>query len=139
MKKINLVAFLIGFMAMVSVAQTPNRCSYVTPRQTDNWFFYTNGGIQFTDDWCSVEQSSGRRVNNLPLGNGTSALSDESGELLLVFTTGLRVFNKDHQNITGRDNLAGDLGSPQSSLIVQNPTVSQMLVCFHHRRCFDEL
>lgn len=128
MKKINLVAFLIGFMAMVSVAQTPNRCSYVTPRQTDNWFFYTNGGIQFTETGV-VSNNLPAGANNLPLGNGTSALSDENGDLLL-YSSGLRIFNKDHQNITGRDKLTGDLGSNQSSLIVQNPAVSQMLYVF---------
>lgn len=136
MKKINLVALLIGFMAMVSVAQIPNRCSYVTPRQTDNWFFYTNGGIQFTDAGV-VSNNLPAGENNLPLGNGTSVLSDENGQLLL-YTTGMRVFNKDHQNITGRDNLAGNLGSPQSALIVQNPAVSQMLYVFT-TDVFDEL
>lgn len=128
MKKINLVAFLIGFMAMVSVAQIPNRCSYVTPRQTDNWFFYSNGGIQFTDAGV-VSNNLPDGQNNLPLGNGTAALSDENGQLL-IYTTGQRVYNRDHMNITGRDNLAGNLGSTQSALIIQNPSVSQMMYVF---------
>lgn len=128
MKKIKLVAFLVGLMALNVNAQVPNRCSYVTPRQTDNWFFYFNGGIKFTDAGVQLNNIPAG-ANNLSAGNSCAVLSDENGELLL-YSNGIKVFNKDHENITNGPNLAGDPGAAQSSLIIQNPVVSQMLYVF---------
>lgn len=136
MKKIKLVAILIVFSAIATHAQAQknpeydvtNRCSYITPRQADNWVFYRNGGIRFTDSGVELNNLPPTSPN-LPAGNSCAVLSDENGKLLL-YTTGQRVFNGEHANITGPDNLAGNPGAAQTALIVPNPSVSQMLYVF---------
>jgi len=136
MKNFKLIAILIGFSAIATLAQaqknaeydTINRCSYITPRQTDNWYFYNNGGIRFADNGVVVNNLPPSSPN-LPAGNSCAILSDETGKLLL-YTSGQKVFNGAHMNITGADNLAGDPGAAQTALIIQNPAVSQMLYVF---------
>jgi len=127
MKKNCLFAIFAVFMAMLSFAQAPNRCSYVVPRQADNWLFYFNAGIKFED--------AGITNNNLPAGNnnlaagvGVATLSDSSGNLLL-YSTGLKIFNNQHQIINDA-NLKGDNSSSQAALIIQNPGIPQMLYVF---------
>lgn len=127
---------MIVFSAITTMAQAPknaeftavNRCSYITPRQTDNWYFYNNGGIRFVDNGVEVNNLPATSPN-LPAGNSCAILSDENGKLLL-YTTGQKVYNGEHTNITGPENLAGDPGAAQTALIVPNPSVSQMLYVF---------
>lgn len=136
MKKIKFVAILVGLSAMAASTQAQknpeytvtNRCSYITPRQADNWYFYNNAGIRFTDNGVELNNLPATSPN-LPAGNSCAVLSDETGKLLL-YTTGQKVFNGDHMNITGADNLFGDPGAAQTALIIQNPAVSQMLYVF---------
>ncbi|HLN53141.1 MAG TPA: gliding motility-associated C-terminal domain-containing protein [Lentimicrobium sp.] len=125
MKKICLIAFLTGLIAITTYAQ--NRCSYVVPRQADNWLFYFNAGIRFTDAGVS-NNNLPAGIQNLAAGVGCSALSDSSGNLLL-YSSGNKIFNSAHTTINA-GNLKGDPGSPQSSLIIQNPVSSQMLYVF---------
>lgn len=128
MKKLNLIALMILLAGFTALAQS-NRCSYVTPRQTDNWLFYFNAGLLFSD--------GGVQVNNLPstvrtlsAGNSCAVLSDADGNLL-AYSIGDKVFNSDHANINPNEkSLAGNPGSPQAALIIQNPTVEQMLYVF---------
>lgn len=125
MKKICLVACLTGLMAFVSFAQ--NRCSYVVPHQADNWLFYYSAGIKFTD--AGVDNNNlPAGINNLAAGVGSSTLSDSSGKLLL-YANGANVFNNSHERINP-DNLKGDLGGTQSSLIIQNPDIKDLIYVF---------
>lgn len=105
-----------------------NRCSYVTPKQGDNWLFYSNSGLKFTNTGVQINNiPSG--VNTLSLGNSSACISDENGELL-IYTNGQKVFNKDHEDITNGPNLNGNLGAPQTAIIIQNPSTPQMLYVF---------
>lgn len=125
MKKICLVACLTGLLTVVSVAQ--NRCSYVVPRQADNWLFYYSAGIQFSDAGV-VNNNLPAGLTNLDAGVGSSALSDSGGNLL-IYANGVNVFNSLHERINP-DNLKGDLGGTQSSLIIQNPDLSHLFYVF---------
>ncbi|HLO91664.1 MAG TPA: gliding motility-associated C-terminal domain-containing protein [Lentimicrobium sp.] len=132
MKKINLLSFLIVFLAIYSNAQTPNRCSYVTPRQADNWFFRQNSGIKFEGEYDQVTVTTNNLPagnNNIPYSNGTATYSDENGNLL-IYSDGMNVWNSNHDKINNGIQLSGDWGSTQPALIVQNPVATQMLYVF---------
>ncbi len=128
MKKIKLIALLILLAEFTALAQS-NRCSYVTPRQTDNWLFYFNAGLTFSDGTVQVNNLPAT-VRTLSAGNSCAVLSDADGNLLL-YSIGDKVFNSSHANINPNEtSLAGNPGSPQSALIIQNPSVEQMLYVF---------
>jgi gliding motility-associated-like protein len=126
MKNFSVLALLILFSVSHAIAQVPNRCSYVPPRQADNWLFFQNAGIRFTDAGVSVNHPS---VSNMPAGKGSSAISDPDGNLL-VYSDGMRVWNSSHNVINFGPNLSGDLGSTQSSLIVPKPGSPQVFYIF---------
>jgi gliding motility-associated-like protein len=125
---IALLVLVIGLpLSLLAQNRAVNRCSYVPPRHADNWFFFQNAGLRFTDATGTILNNLPN--NNLPVGKGTAVYSDEDGNLLL-YTDGIRVWNKNHEMINFGPNLAGDLGSTQSSIIVQNPVSKQMLYVF---------
>lgn len=128
MKKYIFIALLYLMTAINAFTQIyPNRCSYVIPKQADNWFFRTNAGIKFSD--------AGVIANNLPAGsngiqwaNGTGVISDADGNLM-AYSDGMRVWNKNHEDISGPF-LKGDFGSLQPALFVPNPSLSHVLYVF---------
>lgn len=128
MRKITLVAFLIAFTSIAVFAGDTTRCSYVTPRQADNWIFRLNAGIKFMDN--SVTSSNLPLSSpNVPFANGTSTLSDAEGNLLL-YTDGMRVYNKNHMEINFGDPMDGDLGAVQSCLLVPKPFDQNIVFVF---------
>lgn len=125
MKKTGVVVLLLLLAFSPMYAQV-NRCSYVPPRQADTWLFYQNAGLKLTDAGVTVSHPT---VGNLPAGKGSACISDASGNLV-VYTDGMHVWNSNHDNINFGPNLKGDLGSTQSSIIVQNPVTTQMYYIF---------
>jgi len=115
MKNKLLVTFLALFIGSYISAQV-NRCSYVPPRQADNWLFVKNAGLKFADNGLTVNNIAN---NNLPAGNGTAAISDELGNLIL-YTNGQGVWNSNHDKINYGADLMGYQGCVQSSVIVKS-------------------
>lgn len=126
MKKNLAVALFMVILGSPFLSLSQNRCSYVPPRQTDNWYFFQNAGISFNDEGITTNNLPG---NNLSFGNGTATISDENGNLL-IYSDGMKVWNSNHDVINFGPNLVGDAGGTQSALIVQNPTSKQMLYIF---------
>lgn len=125
MKIFSFVALLLVSSCFYAGAQN-NRCSYVPPHEADNWLFFQNAGIKFTESGVVANHPV---IDNLPAGKGTAAISDANGQLLL-YTDGMKVWNRNHANINFGPNLSGDLGSTQSSLIVPKPGSPQMFYIF---------
>lgn len=126
MKNFPVLALLFLLTVSSAIAQAPNRCSYIPPRQADNWLFFQNAGIRFSDAGVSVNNPA---VNNMPAGKGSATISDADGNLIL-YTDGMRVWNSSNNLINFGPNLSGDLGSTQSSLIVPRPGTPQMFYIF---------
>ena len=127
MKKLPAFAllFLVCFSTVIFAQnRAANRCSYIPPRYADNWLFYSNIGLRFTDGAVAVNNSPG---SNLPNGTGVSNFSDADGNLQL-YTDGIFVYNGAHERINFGPNLDGDVGA--ASLIVPNPNASQILYIF---------
>lgn len=126
MKSFSILAFLTLFLTGFAIAQTPNRCSYVPPRQADNWLFYQSAGLKFSDAGVSLNNPA---TDILPAGKGSSAISDADGNLI-TFSDGMRVWNSTGNLINFGPNLSGDLGSTQSCIIVPRPGSPQVFYIF---------
>ena len=80
------------------------------------WYFGDNAGIKFEEDGAITPLLDGQ----LSTIEGCTSISDEEGNLLL-YTDGIAVFNKAHQEIANGTDLNGNSSSSQSGLIVPNP------------------
>lgn len=125
MKKQKAFALLLLMSLSLTLPAQVNRCSYVIPRQTDNWLFAQNAGLRFDASGnVSANNPSG---NNLPNGSGVSAISDEGGNLLF-YTDGQKVYNASNVQINFGPLL---LGSPvASSVIVPRPSSPNLYYIF---------
>ncbi|NTW25310.1 MAG: hypothetical protein HGA37_11450, partial [Lentimicrobium sp.] len=122
MKIFNAVVMLLVFFGSTANAQV-NRCSYLPPRQADNWLLYQDVNLQFDESGPTV----------IPLENNiryfaSASISDSAGNLVL-FTDGLAVYNKDYEVIS-YGNLTGYALQNQMALIVPNPVLKQMYYIF---------
>lgn len=125
MKKQTAFALLLLMSLSLTLPAQVNRCSYVIPRQTDNWLFAQNAGLRFDASGnVSANNPSG---NNLPNGSGVSTISDEGGNLLF-YTDGQKVYNASNVQINFGPLL---LGSPvASSVIVPRPSSPNLYYIF---------
>lgn len=125
MKKQTAFALLLLMSLSLTLPAQVNRCSYVIPRQTDNWLFAQNAGLRFDASGnVSANNPSG---SNLPNGSGVSAISDEGGNLLF-YTDGQKVYNASNVQINFGPLL---LGSPvASSVIVPRPSSPNLYYIF---------
>lgn len=125
MKKQTAFTLLLLMSLSFTLPAQVNRCSYVIPRQTDNWLFAQNAGLRFDASGnVSANNPSG---NNLPNGSGVSAISDEGGNLLF-YTDGQKVYNASNVQINFGPLL---LGSPvAASVIVPKPSSPNLYYIF---------
>jgi len=118
-KAVVMLLILIGGIANAQV----NRCSYLPPRQADNWLLYKDVNLQFDESGPTVINQE----NNIRYP-GSACISDEEGNLVL-FTDGLKVYNKNYEVISF-DDLKGYALTNQMALIVPNPVLKQMYYIF---------
>ncbi|MFH1120085.1 MAG: gliding motility-associated C-terminal domain-containing protein [Bacteroidota bacterium] len=114
MKNFSVIAMLLLLSGSILNAQTPNRCSYIPPRQADNWLFYQNALLNFDDNG----QTLNNQLNSI-LGSGSASVSDAQGTLVL-YTNGFRVFNGNYEDITYGPNIEGVGDKSQMALVVPN-------------------
>jgi hypothetical protein len=91
------------------------------------WYFGQNAGLDFN------QQPPDLLADGLMVApEGCSAISDINGEILF-YTDGRTVYsvvNDVHQQMPNGDNLSGDPGSAQSSIIVQFPSDETLFYIF---------
>lgn len=88
------------------------------------WMFGYYGGIDF-----SKGKPIGISNNELTQREGCSSISDEQGKLVL-YTDGIRIWNRKHKLISGDTELGGDDTSTQSALIIPKPGSSSIYYVF---------
>ena len=106
MKKNSLLLFCIFLFLCISVN---------AQRQTANWFFGVNSGLNFNSGTPVLLE--GGQLNTL---EGCSTISDANGSLLF-YTDGITVWNRVNEIMPNGIDLAGSLSSSQSCIIVPNP------------------
>lgn len=124
MKKQTAFALLLLMSLSLTLPAQVNRCSYVIPRQTDNWLFHANSGIRFDENGVFVNNPP---IPNLGIGTRTSVFSDNNGDLL-VYTDGALVYNKNHERINFGEALNSHAISP--SIIIPRPLSENYLYIF---------
>src|SRR5687768_13934197 len=103
------VAFLLLFLLILTGYQSQAQ------RETDHWFFGKNVGLKFDGPNYTLLPNS--KINT---PEGCSTISDSLGNLLF-YTDGIKVWNKQHQQMPDGFGLKGDPSSSQSALIIKKP------------------
>lgn len=93
-------------------------------KEANNWFFGENAGITFNSG--SPVAVSGGQLNT---EEGCSSISDSNG-LLLFYTNGVYVYNKNNIQMPNGFGLHGDQSSTQSAIIVPKPASSNIFYVF---------
>ncbi len=87
------------------------------------WFFGQNAGLDFNTDTPTAITGS------LYTNEGCASFSDKNGNLLF-YTDGIRVWDKDHNEMPNGNNLLGNPSSTQSAIIVPHPGISSQYYIF---------
>ncbi|MCF2447062.1 gliding motility-associated C-terminal domain-containing protein [Dyadobacter sp. CY345] len=115
--------FRFGILLIVVLLFSPTVFAQESKR-ANVWFFGYNAGIDF---------NKGRPVgianNELTQREGCSSVADELGKLVL-YTDGIRIWNKKHKLISGDVELGGNDTSTQSALIIPMPGNSNIYYVF---------
>ncbi|MEX0315340.1 MAG: hypothetical protein AB3N18_14280, partial [Allomuricauda sp.] len=93
--------------------------------ETANWYFGNGAGISFNNDGTVTPLNNGR-INTF---EGCASISDASGNLIL-YTDGIRVYNRNHVVMQNGTGLYGDPSSTQSAIIVEKPNDPNILYIF---------
>jgi PKD repeat protein len=92
--------------------------------EADYWYFGDNAGLHFNGG-PPVNLTDGK-VNTV---EGSSAVSDPAGNLLF-YTDGIKVWNKNHQQMVNGNGLHGGFSSTESALIVRQPGSDSLYYIF---------
>lgn len=89
--------------------------SHAQNGQANNWYFGTYAGLTF-----NTTPPTALTNGALTTGEGCAAMSDPNGNLLF-YTDGIRVWNRNHVQMTNGTGLLGDPSAAQSAMIVPKP------------------
>lgn len=93
--------------------------------QTANWYFGNGAGVSFNNDGTVTALDNGR----ISTFEGCASISDAAGNLIL-YTDGIRVFDRNHNIMQNGSGLFGDPSSTQSAIIVEKPDDPDILYIF---------
>lgn len=93
-------------------------------KQTTFWYFGENAGLDFSSGTPVAVMGSAMNKDE-----GCSSISDSQGNLLF-YTNGIKVWNKNHQQMPNGFGLAGHESSSQSGLIVPKPGSNNLFYIF---------
>ncbi len=108
--------FIVGFQNSL-IAQNENRANI--------WYFGEKHGIDFNTNPPSLLTNS-----ELISNEGSATICDTLGNLL-IYTNGEKIWNSNHQVMEGGENLAGNISTTQSSLIIPLPNAPNILYIFY--------
>ena len=91
--------------------------SAFTQNEAANWYFGENAGLNFDLNTNSVTTIFDGQLNTR---EGCASISDSNG-VLLFYTDGITVWNKNHAVMINGTGLFGDSSSTQSAIIVPKP------------------
>ena len=91
--------------------------SFAQREEASNWYFGEEAGLHFN---LSTNAVTVLRNGSIDSREGSTSISDSSG-LLLFYTDGHTVWNKNHLRMSGGWQLSGDSSNTQPALIVPKP------------------
>ncbi|MBM1106420.1 T9SS type B sorting domain-containing protein [Aurantibacter crassamenti] len=93
--------------------------------ETTNWYFGKNAGLRFNKDGSVTELTNGK-INT---EEGCASISDKAG-VLLFYTDGITVYDRNHSVMQNGTGLYGDPSSTQSAIIVPAPASDDVFFIF---------
>ena len=93
-------------------------------KRVNIWYFGESVGIDFNNQPPLPLNDS-----ELDIAEGCSTMSDTTGQLM-IYTDGIKIWNKNHELMPGADDLGGNNSSTQSGLIVPLPASDSLLYVF---------
>lgn len=103
----------IKFFIILVITFHSNKSS--SQNQTDNWYFGTKAGLNFST--CTPTVLTNGQLSTL---EGVATISDVNGNLLF-YTDGIKVWNKTHAVMQNGTGLYGNGSSTQSAVIIPKP------------------
>lgn len=99
-----------------------------TAQQNNIWYFGLKGGLDFNTVPGSTPPVA---IGNSAMlaDEGCSSICDENGQLLF-YSNGVTVYNRNHTVMLNGDNLAGNISSVQSCLIIPIPGNDSLFYIF---------
>jgi len=90
--------------------------------EADNWYFGYNAGIKFPRDASGNVTGPPTALTDgaLRTAEGCATISDRHGNLLF-YTDGMKVYNRNHQEMPNGNGLTGHNSSAQSGVIIPKP------------------
>lgn len=107
MKKVALLLFFYSISVVFLFSQNSKR--------TNIWYFGENAGIDF-----NTNPPSPLLDGALKIWEGCATICDTMGQLM-IYTDGIKIWNKNHEVIPGATNLGGNNSATQSGIIVPKP------------------
>jgi gliding motility-associated-like protein len=92
--------------------------------EANNWFFGNQAGLEFNSG-----NATALNTGQLVTDEGCATISDPSG-LLLFYTDGITVWNKNHQIMDNGFSLNGHISTSQSATIIQKPGSNNLYYIF---------
>ncbi len=120
-----ILAGLIIFSGLTSWGQTENSCNYKRPHQADQWVFGDKAHLNFQQE----EVIADKTFSFYDSPNGIAAISDNEGNLLL-FSNGLKIWDKSYHVIGNGDGLNGNNFATQPAIILPAPGKSDEYYVF---------
>lgn len=118
-------SILVIVLLSVASAFSQTNCDYKKPHEADTWLFGLRGRIQFNQDPPAINPTT----VDYQLRDGASAISDKEGNLLM-FSNGMKIWDKSYNLMSNGDGLHGFSASTQSSIIVPHPGNSNKYFVF---------
>lgn len=99
-------------------------------KQGNIWYFGENAGLDFNNG-TPISILGGQTKTDIGIANqeGCATISDSSG-ILLFYTDGQKIWNKNHQTMANGDSLMGNKSSTQSSFILPLPQNNHLYYVF---------
>jgi hypothetical protein len=112
------ILIFIGLLPLICCGQN----------QGNIWYFGNHAGLDFNSG-SPIALINGATYDGFDVGEGTSVISDNSGNLLF-YTNGQKVWNKNHLIMPNGDSLLGNYSSTQAALIIPQPGSSRYFYVF---------
>lgn len=99
-------------------------------KQGNVWYFGEGAGLDFNSG-TPIAITGGQTATDIGVANqeGCATISDSSG-VLLFYTDGQKIWNKNHQTISNGDSLMGNKSSTQSAFILPLPQNNHLYYVF---------
>ena len=108
----------------ITLNKSVSEKSCSTNNRANIWYFGRNAGLDF-----NTEPPTPLLDGALNIWEGSATICDAEGQLM-IYTDGRKIWNKNHEVMSGANNLGGNNSATQSGIIVPKPGSENILFVF---------